>query len=208
MRVTVGACPNGDGEIRENRAAYGCTSWKSKEEPGCGFVIWKRILGRPISPAEARQLLENRETELLEGFGRRGKARLVLADDNAVQVIDESGVRLDVPAAKREPIATCPKCGGEIRENSRAYGCSSWKSRQDPGCGFVIWKSQKGRVITPEDARQVIETGHTDWLEFRDRKGPFRGRLVQTPEHDVVLEREDEGADQPAPAAVTADRAA
>ena len=40
-RRSLGTCPNGDGEIRENRAGFGCTSYKSKSEPGCGFTIWK-----------------------------------------------------------------------------------------------------------------------------------------------------------------------
>jgi DNA topoisomerase-3 len=190
QRATIGPCPNGDGTISENRMAYGCSSWKSKEEPGCGFVIWKRIKGRAVSPAEARQLLEQGSTDLLDGFKTRpSRARLVLGEGNEVQVVAEDGARLDLPAAKREAIATCPRCGGEIRENSRAYGCSSWKSRKEPGCGFVIWKSTKGRTISPEEARQVIEQGATGPLEFKDRSGPFMGRLVLTDERSVEIER-------------------
>jgi DNA topoisomerase-3 len=193
QRAEIGPCPNGDGVIRENRAAYGCSSWKSKEEPGCGFVIWKQQKGRSISPAEARDLLEHGQTELLDGFKTRpSRARLVLAEGNQVQLIADDGTRLDAPAGPRETIATCPKCGGDIRENSRAYGCSSWKSRKEPGCGFVIWKSTKGRAITADEARQVIEQGASDWMDFKDRKGPFRGRLVLTPEKAVEVQREDE----------------
>jgi DNA topoisomerase III len=193
QRAEIGPCPNGDGVIRENRAAYGCSSWKSKEEPGCGFVIWKQQKGRSITPAEARDLLEHGRTDLLDGFKTRpSRARLVLAEGNQVQLIAEDGTRLDAPAGPRETIATCPKCGGEIRENSRAYGCSSWKSRKEPGCGFVIWKSTKGRAITADEARQVIEQGASDWMDFKDRKGPFRGRLVLTPEKTVEVQREDE----------------
>jgi DNA topoisomerase III len=193
QRAEIGPCPNGDGVIRENRAAYGCSSWKSKEEPGCGFVIWKQQKGRSISPGEARDLLEHGQTDLLDGFKTRpSRARLVLAEGNQVQLIAEDGTRLDAPAGPRETIATCPKCGGEIRENSRAYGCSSWKSRKEPGCGFVIWKSTKGRQIAPDEARQVIEQGASDWMDFKDRKGPFRGRLVLTPDKTVEVQREDE----------------
>jgi DNA topoisomerase III len=195
QRAEIGPCPNGDGVIRENRAAYGCSSWKSKEEPGCGFVIWKQQKGRSISPAEARDLLEHGRTELLDGFKTRpSRARLVLAEGNQVQLVADDGTRLDAPAGPRETIATCPKCGGEIRENSRAYGCSSWKSRKEPGCGFVIWKSTKGRQITPDEARQVIESGASEWMDFKDRKGPFRGRLVLQPDNTVTVQREDEPA--------------
>jgi DNA topoisomerase III len=193
QRAEIGPCPNGDGVIRENRAAYGCSSWKSKEEPGCGFVIWKQQKGRSISPAEARDLLEHGQTDLLDGFKTRpSRARLVLAEGNQVQLVADDGTRLDAPAGPRETIATCPRCGGEIRENSRAYGCSSWKSRKEPGCGFVIWKSTKGRAISADEARQVIDQGASDWMDFKDRKGPFRGRLVLTPEKTVEVQREDE----------------
>ncbi len=193
QRAEIGPCPNGDGIIRENRVAYGCSSWQSKEEPGCGFVIWKSQKGRSISPSEAKDLLENGQTELLDGFKTRpSRARLVLVEGK-VQLIAEDGTRLDAPAGPRETIAQCPKCDGEIRENSRAYGCSSWKSRKDPGCGFVIWKSTKGRQISIEEARQVIEAGKTDWMDFKDRKGPFRGRLVLQEDKTVAVEREDQG---------------
>ncbi len=196
QRAEIGPCPNGDGIIRENRAAYGCSSWQSKEEPGCGFVIWKQQKGRGISPGEARDLLEHGQTELLDGFKTRpSRARLVLAEGNKVQLIAEDGTRLDAPAGPRETIATCPKCGQEIRENSRAYGCSSWKSRKEPGCGFVIWKSTKGRQISVDEARQVIESGVSEWMDFKDRKGPFRGRLVLQPDHTVAVQREDEPAE-------------
>ncbi len=102
-----------------------------------------------------------------------------------------------------EPIGPCPKCAAAdpplenvIRGNSRAYGCSSWKSRKEPGCGFVIWKSTKGRDITEDDAKQVIEAGHTDWMDFKDRQGPFRGRLVLQEDKTVAVEREDQGEEE------------
>src|SRR6476661_6758457 len=196
LRAEIGPCPNCDGIIRENRLAYDCSSWKSREEPGCGFVIWKQQKGRSISAAEARELLQKGQTELLDGFKTRpSRARLVLAEGNQVQLIADDGTRLDAPAGPREKIADCPKCDGEIRENSRAYGCSSWKSKKETGCGFVIWKSTKGRQISIDEARQVIEKGASDWMEFKDRKGPFRGRLVLTPDQTVEVQREDEGTE-------------
>ena len=173
QRAEIGPCPNGDGIIRENRAAYGCSSWKSKEEPGCGFVIWKQQKGRSISPAEARDLLEHGQTELLDGFKTRpSRARLVLAEGNQVQLIADDGTRLDAPAGPRETIATCPKCDGEIRENSRAYGCSSWKSRKEPGCGFVIWKSTKGRQITRRRGPPGDRAGRVGLDGLQGSQGP------------------------------------
>src|SRR6478609_5929688 len=187
----LGPCPNGDGEIKENRRAFGCSSWKSKDEPGCGFTIWKSREGYVVNEAEVRALLEHGEATLAEG---PQPAKLVLGEGNVPQIVGLDGAPLVRSAAARVPretIATCPRCGGEIRGNSRAYGCSSWKSRKNPGCGFVIWKSMKGREITPEEARQVIEQGSTGPLEFRDRQGPFTGRLVMTDDKSVEVVRAD-----------------
>src|SRR5205807_1062885 len=156
--LALGACPNGDGDIRENRAAFGCTSYKSKKEPGCGFTIWKTQKGFTVGETDVRALLEHGEATLVDG---PQPAKLVMAEGNVPQIVGLDGAPLVRSAVKvvRETIATCPRCGGDIRGNSRAYGCSSWKSRKNPGCGFVIWKSTKGREITPEEAKQVIEQG-------------------------------------------------
>jgi len=95
----------------------------------------------------------------------------------------------------RVELGLCPRCGAEtgeiIKENSRAYGCTSWKSREETGCGFVIWKRVAGRTLTPEVARQLMEEGKTKEVlsGFRSRAGkPFRARLVLNDEGKVEFE--------------------
>jgi hypothetical protein len=107
----VGRCPADDGDVRENRKAYGCSSRVSPEEPGCGFVIWKTIKGRSISPGEARVLTESGATPFLDGFRTQpSRGRLVISNGQ-VHLLAEDGARLDAPAATREAIENCPKCG-------------------------------------------------------------------------------------------------
>jgi DNA topoisomerase III len=96
---------------------------------------------------------------------------------------------------ERVELGPCPRCGAEtgeiIKENSRAYGCTSWKSREEPGCGYVIWKRVAGRTITPEVARQLIENGRTNEVlsGFRSKAGkPFRARLVLNDEGKVEFD--------------------
>src|SRR5206468_11239242 len=96
---------------------------------------------------------------------------------------------------ERVELGPCPRCGAEtgeiIRENSKAYGCTSWKSREETGCGFVIWKRVAGRTLTPEVARQLLEEGKTKEVlsGFRSRAGkPFRARLVLNDEGKVEFE--------------------
>jgi hypothetical protein len=137
-REVIGPCPTGgcDGQIIERSRSYGCTSWKSRSETGCGFVIWKRVRGQKgeVDIETARRMVAAGET-------------------NAA------------PTPAKEPIGACPTpgCGGDIVENSRAYGCTSWKSRKNPGCGFVIWKRERGKPgeITREDAIEALEAART-----------------------------------------------
>jgi DNA topoisomerase-3 len=107
-----------------------------------------------------------------------------------IEALDKEQLR-----PERVELGPCPRCGavsGEIiKENSRAYGCTSWKSREEPGCGFVIWKRVAGRTLTPEVARQLIEEGKTREVlsGFRSKAGkPFRARLVLNDEGKVEFD--------------------
>ena len=58
----------------------------------------------------------------------------------------------------RANLGPCPVCGHDIVENRKGYSC--W-SREDPGCGFVIWKSKAGKTLPAAVARELIATGRT-----------------------------------------------
>ena len=60
-----------------------------------------------------------------------------------------------IPRAKLGP---CPVCGREISENRKGYSC--W-AREDPGCGFVIWKAKAGKQLPVAVAKELIKTGRT-----------------------------------------------
>jgi DNA topoisomerase-3 len=83
------------------------------------------------------------------------------------------GVR--IPRANLGP---CPVCGHDIVENRKGYSC--W-SREDPGCGFVIWKSKAGKQLPVSVARELIRTGRTAQpvSGFKGRSGRgFKARLA------------------------------
>jgi DNA topoisomerase-3 len=89
------------------------------------------------------------------------------------------GVR--IPRANLGP---CPICGRDIIENRKGYSC--W-SRDDPGCGFVIWKSKAGKSLPLSVARELIKTGRTEKpvTGFKGRSGrSFRARLALTQTED------------------------
>jgi DNA topoisomerase III len=135
-RVVIGPCPTPGcgGEIIERAKSYGCTSWKSRSETGCGFVIWRKAGGKEVSR------------------------------DEAIEMVKEGRTNATVrPAA--EPLGPCPTegCDGEIVEKARSYGCTSYTSKKKPGCGYVIWKTQRGlgREIGREEAIEMVKQGLT-----------------------------------------------
>ena len=91
--------------------------------------------------------------------------------------LDETLKDVKIPRAKLGP---CPICGHEIIENRKGYSC--W-ARNDPGCGFVIWKSKAGKTLPITIARELIKTGYTSRAVtgFKGRSGrSFRAHLAMS----------------------------
>jgi DNA topoisomerase III len=100
---------------------------------------------------------------------------------DTVKELDTTLKDVRIPRAKLGP---CPVCGHEIGENRKGYSC--W-SREDPGCGFVIWKSKAGKQLPVAVARELIRTGVTAQAVtgFRGRSGrSFRARLALSQTED------------------------
>jgi DNA topoisomerase III len=92
-----------------------------------------------------------------------------------VGTLDTTLKDVRIPRANLGP---CPICGNDIVENRKGYSC--W-SREDPGCGFVIWKSKAGKQLPAAVARELISTGRTarPVTGFKGRSGrSFRARLA------------------------------
>jgi len=92
-----------------------------------------------------------------------------------VKELDETLKDVRIPRAKLGP---CPVCGHEIVENRKGYSC--W-ARDDPGCGFVIWKAKAGKTLPLAVARELIRKGYTEQAVtgFRGRSGrSFRAHLA------------------------------
>jgi len=100
----------------------------------------------------------------------------------AESTVGELDAKLKDVRIPRANLGPCPVCGRDIVENRKGYSC--W-SREDPGCGFVIWKSKAGKQLPASVARELIRTGRTERAVtgFKGRSGKsFRARLalVQT----------------------------
>jgi DNA topoisomerase-3 len=160
-----------------------------------GLQVITMLEKHPLTSPELTGEWEKRLSDIEHGSGDRkefidGIVDLTTQTVEQIAALDKEKLR-----PERVELGPCPRCGAEtgeiIKENSRAYGCTSWKSREEPGCGYVIWKRVAGRTITPEIARQLIENGRTNDVisGFRSRAGkPFRARLVLNEEGKVEFD--------------------
>ena len=87
---------------------------------------WEQRLGKIERGEESREHFMGD----IAGFARE-----------TVKELDETLKDVRIPRARLGP---CPVCGHEIVENRKGYSC--W-AREDPGCGFVIWKAKAGKQL-------------------------------------------------------------
>jgi DNA topoisomerase III len=102
--------------------------------------------------------------------------------EETVKELDETLKDVRIPRARLGP---CPVCGHEIVENRKGYSC--W-AREDPGCGFVIWKSKAGKTLPIAIAKELIKTGYT-----AQAVTGFRGRSGRSFRAHLALQQTEEG---------------
>ena len=160
-----------------------------------GLQVISMLEEHPLTSPELTGDWEKRLTDIERGADERGAFIKDIEDFTRATVEKIAALDKEKLRPERVELGLCPRCGAEtgeiIKENSKAYGCTSWKSREETGCGFVIWKRVAGRTLTPEIARQLIEEGKTKEVisGFRSRAGkPFRARLVLNGEGKVEFD--------------------
>jgi DNA topoisomerase-3 len=72
------------------------------------------------------------------------------AKDTVEELDKLKGVRIE-----RANLGPCPVCGRDVIENRKGYSC--W-SREDPGCGFVIWKKKAGKTLPASVVKELMES--------------------------------------------------
>ncbi|MSW96692.1 MAG: DNA topoisomerase III, partial [Actinobacteria bacterium] len=127
---------------------------------------WEHRLGRIEAGEESREAFMGD----IAAFARE-----------TIEMLDTTLKDVRIPRANLGP---CPVCGNDIVENRKGYSC--W-AREDPGCGFVIWKAKAGKQMPAAVARELIQTGRTERpvTGFRGRTGrAFRARLALVQNED------------------------
>ena len=88
--------------------------------------------------------------------------------------------------AERKVIGKCPKCGKNVVEYPKSYGCESGKD----GCGFVIWKKISGKTIPESAARSLLDYGKSAKLKGfkkKDGSGTFSAYLMLDKDFKVAF---------------------
>jgi len=175
-----------------------------------GIQVIRLLGGHPLTSAELTGNWERRLGLIERGEDSRPAFMRDIAKftTETVKELDKlKGVRIE-----RAKLGPCAICGREITENRKGYSC--W-SREDPGCGFVIWKKKAGKTLPVSVAKELIESlrqsrergedpgvGRTakPVQGFRSRAGrSFRAklRLERSDEGKWRVEFDEEWADQP-----------
>jgi DNA topoisomerase III len=93
--------------------------------------------------------------------------------------------RLKDVKIERANLGPCPVCGRDVIENRKGYSC--W-TKDDPGCGFVIWKKKANKILPVSVVRELMATGRTE----KPVSG-FRGRSGRTFRAKLRLEQGEDG---------------
>ncbi|MFP5363400.1 MAG: DNA topoisomerase 3 [Thermoleophilia bacterium] len=137
-----------------------------------------RLLGEhPLTSPSMTGDWEQRLGKIERGEEPRSKFMSDIAGfaESTVADLDAKLKDVRIPRANLGP---CPVCGHDIVENRKGFSC--W-SREDPGCGFVIWKAKAGKTLPLAVARELIATGRTakPVTGFKGRSGrSFRAKLA------------------------------
>jgi DNA topoisomerase-3 len=178
-----------------------------------GVNVIRLLDGHPLTSPQLTGDWEHRLGNIESGEDSRPKFMADIAKfaQETVHVLDEKLKDVRIPRANLGP---CPVCGNDIQENRKGYSC--W-SREDPGCGFVIWKAKAGKTLAPAVVKELVRAGYTarPITGFRGRSGrAFRARLAleQTDEGRWRVEFDEpwakEGAKPPDQETITAEAAA
>src|SRR3954469_7567470 len=142
-----------------------------------GLNVIRLLAGHPLTSPGLTGEWERRLAEIEQGSDSRDRFMQDIAGFAGSTVSDLDAKLKDV-RIPRANLGPCPVCGHEIVENRKGYSC--W-SREDPGCGFVIWKGKAGKQLGVPIGRELIQRGFTEKpvTGFKGRSGrSFRARLA------------------------------
>lgn len=90
-------------------------------------------------------------------------------------------------------VGTCPRCGKQIVEGKKGYGCLGYKD--NPPCSFIIWKTSKlletgNKTVTLEMARSLLRDGKCGIDGLISKTGKKYGGILELKDDDEKVNLE------------------
>ena len=162
-----------------------------------GIQVISLLGSHPLTSAELTGDWEHRLGLIEQGSDTRKAfmSDIVQFTADTVQELD----KLKEVKIERANLGPCPICGRDVIENRKGYSC--W-SKDDPGCGFVIWKKKAGKILPVSVVKELMATRKTEKpvTGFKGRSGrSFKAKLKleQGEESKWRVEFDEEWATQP-----------
>lgn len=152
-------CPLCGAPLKENNKAIGCSNF-SQEEGGCKFVVWKEVCSKKLSDTQLLELITDKRTKkpvtgMVSKAGNKFDAHLVFdAEKKRIDFVFEDKV-----------VGKCPKCGSDVKENSKAYSCSNKE------CQFVIFKEYAGHKFKISELTDLLTKKVATNIKFKNKGG-------------------------------------
>ena len=125
------------GTMLKGKAAFGCSNYKS----GCDMKVPFELMGKKLTEAQIKSLLEKKKTSVIKGFtsGSGKKDGILKLTDTFNVEFEEAQVKVKAvknkKGAEENKSGICPLCKkGTILKGKAAYGCSEYKN----GCTFRL----------------------------------------------------------------------
>jgi DNA topoisomerase III len=148
-----------------------------------GIKVVDLLDGHPLTSAELTGEWEHRLGLIEQGDDNRSAfmSDIERFTTETVNELDKlKGVKIE-----RANLGPCPVCGRDVIENRKGYSC--W-TRDDPGCGFVVWKVKAGKTLPPAVVKELMETRRT-----AKPVAGFKGRSGRTFKAKLKLEQDENG---------------
>lgn len=124
------------GTMLKGKAAFGCSNYKN----GCDMKVPFELMGKKLTEAQIKSLLEKKKTTVIKGFTAGGVKKDGILKLTATFNVEFEEAQAKIPKAKKSAVAetkpgVCPKCKkGTVIKGKTAYGCSEYKT----GCDFRL----------------------------------------------------------------------
>lgn len=124
------------GNMLKGKAAFGCSNYKN----GCDMKVPFELMGKKLTEAQIKSLLEKKKTSVIKGFTSGSGKKDGILKLTATFNIEFEEAQAKTPKSKKAAVAEskpgiCPKCKkGTLLKGKTAYGCSEYKS----GCDFRL----------------------------------------------------------------------